>query len=432
MTFLKRRRDQRGSMAMLMPVIMVTSGLVLATLFAVESGQRSTRRAGDSANALQVADAGINAAVQFLPGVPASQASVGPTSASIGNGTYTYSATKVNNLLWNVDSVGVDHNGLTRRIKAQALGAPLFGRPLVVRNTGTFSSGAILDSFAGPTALCTKQGILAIIDPNAVIYGNSGNQANCQGTYLNNGWTSANDGCEIPSDESEMADPIPNFSNITGSGKCPASNTKRVTPKFPQGTVAAPKIWNVPCTDPSGMCSAPAPMGSSYVCTAATPLLAGKTYYYGTITLLDGCIVQNVVSSGPVRLFAHNFILGQDTGAQNNVINAPQAPCSPYGGQIPPTVATAYCAGWSAKLQINLIGAGEVRFKNKARFMWGVINAPQGSVFIETPQLEFWGASVSNSITSAAQFTWHFDESLVNELGNGFYSVENWREESQA
>lgn len=413
---------------MLMPVIVITTGLVLATVFAVESGQRSSRRAGDSASALQVADAAVNAAAQFLPTVPASLTAVGPISASVGNGTYTYSATKIDNLTWNVDALGVDKTGLKRRVLAQAVGTPIFGRPLLVRNTATFSSGAILDSFSGPSTseLCTKGGILSIVNPSALTFGNEGNQANCQGTFLNNGWTAAMDGCEIPSDEEEMALPIPNLADITGSAKCPASNTKRVTPKFPVGNVTAPKQWDFPANSPPAQ-------GDTYTCdaTATKALQGGKTYYYKSVLLLGGCVINNA-AAGPARLFAETFTFGTKTGAQNQVINAPQPPCAAFvlGGSIPGNT-TGYCANWASKLQINVIGAGTVTFKNKARYGWAVINAPSGSVVLETEQLEFWGASVSDSMTASAQFTWHFDDNLLKGLGNGFFNVKNWREEGQ-
>src|SRR6266545_3277513 len=57
---------ERGSVAMALIVIVVATVMVVALLVTKQIGLRSARRAGDSANALQLADAGINDAAKAI------------------------------------------------------------------------------------------------------------------------------------------------------------------------------------------------------------------------------------------------------------------------------------------------------------------------------------------------------------------------------
>jgi len=62
----------------------------------------------------------------------------------------------------------------------------------------------------------------------------------------------------------------------------------------------------------------------------------------------------------------------------------------------------------------------------------GVVYAPHSSVLNDThgtPQVEVWGAVVSNSAGSPPQFALHYDQSLGDLLTTGKYEIKNWREE---
>src|SRR6266540_2084051 len=81
---------ERGSVAMALIVIVVATVMVVALLVTTQIGLRSARRAGDSANALQLADAGINDAAKAIT------AHTGGFSggSSLGTaGSYAYCAT---------------------------------------------------------------------------------------------------------------------------------------------------------------------------------------------------------------------------------------------------------------------------------------------------------------------------------------------------
>lgn len=163
-------RDEQGSIAIMVMVALVVTGLVFAMLLTVEGGLRSSRRAGDSANALQVADAGVNDAIKAIPTVNQTQFS---RSGTLGNGSYSYTATQdaAQSSVWHVDVLGTDRTGVKRRVRAQATGQSLFSSPLYVNTSLSASAGAILDSFrsghslAGPSGNyqgggCTDRGIM--------------------------------------------------------------------------------------------------------------------------------------------------------------------------------------------------------------------------------------------------------------------------------
>lgn len=435
----RARRSEDGSIAMAVIVILVATSLVFAVIAVVERGLRSSRRAGDSANALQVADAGVNAAVQYIPTVPASTTSVGPVEATVGSGKFVYSATKVDNQTWNVTSLGTDRAGLQRRITAQAVAQPLFGRPIYIRATGELHAGTTLDSYTSDTARCTKQGVLAVDEPTLMRFtGSGGGNANCQ-KDLDPAWAYSIDGCEVPSDEADLGNPLPLYNNesppkpLTGPARCPDPPLyRRAAPKTTPQPVVKPKTWDFPATgvEPADRTFVCSPTVGSEPKTDYGMLQQGKTYYYSQVRLLDGCGLSSAPAGAkPVRIFSPNITLGVNSGgSSNNAVFAPKTPFCPANWNSA-SIVTGYCAKWAALLQLNLIGSGTVTFNNKMRYFWGVINAPSGSVVLNPSDLVAWGASVSNNLTSSAQFSWHFDESLRYEIGSGFFGVANWREE---
>src|SRR6266542_2349067 len=114
---------ERGSVAMALIVIVVATVMVVALLVTTQIGLRSARRAGDSANALQLADAGINDAAKAIT------AHTGGFSggSSLGTaGSYAYTATK-DGAVWRLDATGTDASGVKRRVLADAVDQALFG-----------------------------------------------------------------------------------------------------------------------------------------------------------------------------------------------------------------------------------------------------------------------------------------------------------------
>ena len=143
MILYRHRHDERGSIVIALMIIFVATGLIVGTTLLVYNSMKTTRRLGDSANALQLADAAINDAVKDIPTVVGSN--LGPVTKSLGTaGSYTYSGTLDNTTnIWHVDAWGTDKGGVRRHLKAEAVPQPLFGNALFVDSALSLPAGVV-------------------------------------------------------------------------------------------------------------------------------------------------------------------------------------------------------------------------------------------------------------------------------------------------
>ena len=381
--------DEQGSVALAMLVILVATALVMALLVVSEAGLRGSRRAGDSANALQLADAGINDAAKAIT-ANATTFTRGPVSLGSA-GSYSYTATK-DGAVWHLDSTGTDPTGVQRHVMADAVDQPIYGNAFFAL-TGADLKGTA-DSYTGTTDTCSTDPLTGfgsgVIGSNGPISFSS--LKNCHGQY-------AADGCKF-----------------YGQTSIPSGT---VCPPPPAASTTTQKFFPPPVTVPTGLTNE-----GAFTCPANGTIPSG-THLYSSITLNDGC---RVASSGAAATLytIGDVAVGTVSGSCKSVINAP-----------PPTVnctnfpATFYQSGWPARLQINVAGSGIVSFANHAIF-WGVIDAPNSLVSAAgggTPQVDVFGSVVASSALSAAQFAFHFDKSLLQQFSTGQYQVTNWREE---
>lgn len=459
-------RDERGSIPLFLGVMLVATALITATVVTVDADLKSSRRAGDSANALQVADAGVNDAIQEAPKVPRTQGSFTRTVNLGNNGTYTYTATRdpIRKDVWHIDSVGTDRSlpqQVKRRIKADAVPTSLFNSPIFVNNSLNLSSGISLDSFnngATASAMCTRKGVIATNDPAGMSFGSQGQGAgvtNClKRLNLDSTWDYAMDGCTSWGDGSQALPPI-------GTGKCPpAPYTFRTPPKkFSPAAVSAPPPATTDYSGATLICdpkATPSALGKTdpNAKHTVTSLQGGKTYYYTTsVTLLDGCRVTDpVLVNGAgvdidraVTIYSGSKVMIGNPVGQGGSINRPPNPALPAENSVAVCgAATAnsaqkdgtnlpayyYCPLWSGGLRIRVLTAandGEVEIRRSGTQFWGSIEVPSGKVTLSGSQIEVWGAAVSNTGTSAAQFTWHFDDALSN-ISAGQYAEATWYE----
>jgi Tfp pilus assembly protein PilX len=377
---------EEGSVVMAVLVGVVATLLIIALLATTEIGLRASRRSGDSANALQLADAGINDAAKAVT----AHTTDFTGNSSLGTaGSYTYSATKdpSNVLVWHLDATGTDATGARRRIKADAIDQPIFGNAFFALTSASIKGTA--DSYTDQDHTCNNPGS-GVIGSNGTI--------TFTGGYTNCGRNYPADGCIFYGQTT-----IPN--GATGAGACPPTNT----------TTTMQKFIPPPVTVPSGLTSE-----GAFTCSATVPIPSG-THLYTNLILSDGC---QVAGAGPAVLYATvSVTVGTLSGNCKSVINAPSGPCTS-----PPD--DWYRSGWPARLQIN-VANGDVLFANHANF-WGVINAPNSTVKTDgngTPQVEVFGSVVAGSVDTAAQFNFHYDKSLSQQLTTGQYQVTNWREE---
>lgn len=385
--------DQRGSVAVAMTVILVVSILVLALLATAEFGLRSSRRAGDSANALQLADAGINDAAKAI-----TAHTTGFTGGnSLGTaGSYTYSATK-DGTVWRLDSTGTDATGVRRRVRADATDQPTYGNAFFGLSSVTIKGTA--DSYTGPSNPCSSSPAYGVVGSNGTITftGGTGTK-NCRGS---SGWNYPADGCSFDGQTTIPAGAI-------GAGACPPA---------PDTFTTSQKFNPPPVVVPAGLTSE-----GAFTCPV-NGIIPSGTHLYTSATFNGGC---KVGATGSAVLYVTGPVsLGVDNGACKSVINAPTGTCSTT------FPSTWYEGGWTSKLQINVAGNGVVSFANHAVF-FGVINAPNSLVSASgggTPQVDVFGSVLANSIASAAQFAFHYDQALRQQFNTGQYQLSNWREE---
>lgn len=468
-----RHRDEQGSIAIFMIVVLVTTGLVMITAATVESGMRTSRRGGDSANALQVADAGVNDALTAIQ-------SAGGTSftrtGTVGNGSYSYTAVQdpSNPANWLIDVYGVDQTGVKRHVRAVAAGQPLFASPMYINTAFSASAGGQLDSYASGASLigpsgnytdggCTDKGIM-FFNPNANMQFQSGSGGG-QGTSVNNcnqlrfgsqKWNYAMDGCVVYGGVMTLT------SSAWGTGKCPDPNdslfpgrTKAISQTYDPPVIKAPQRRaevNSPtqtaCVDdPSNPDDCKPEPGDTFTCNGSNPLKAGWSYYYNTVTLSRDCRVD--VSSSPstagpewvvanaVTVYAKNVNVSPGT---KGLINPPPVATRPsICGSLTTTwtysdvnknPAWYYCPGWVRSLDIRLIDGTTpmVNVTGNGGKFWGTFAGPQATVSLNSPQMEFWGAMIAGRLDVFSQFSWHYDDTL-SQRTTGKYSVSNWREE---
>lgn len=469
-----RRRDESGSIAILMVIVLVTTGLVMITAATVESGNRTSRRNGDSANALQVADAGINDAISAIQDAGAAAFT---RTGTVGTGSYTYTATKdpTNDARWLIDVYGTDRTGVRRHLRAVAVGQPLFASPMYINTSFSASAGGQLDSYAsgasllGPTGNfsdggCTDKGIM-FFSPKATMQFQS-NTGGGGGTSVTNcnqlrfgaqDWNYAMDGCVVYGGVFTLP------SSAWGTGKCPSptdamfpNRTKAIEEVFNPPPVEAPKRRADVQSPPQEACTEDAAdpdkckpkRGTSFTCKGGgDSLKPGWTYYYETITLAAGCKIDMSnspltagpawVSQNPVTIYAVNVNVSPGT---KGVVNAPPVADRPSicGAStaawtyqdINKNPSWYYCSGWVRSLDIRLIDGTTPKVNvtgNNGRF-WGTFVGPQATVTLNSPQMEFWGAMIAGKLDVFAQFTWHYDDDLSKRT-TGKYTVSDWREE---
>lgn len=440
----RHARDERGNIIITLMVILVATGFIVGLTSLVYNQLNQTRRYGDAANSLQLADAAVNDAVKDV--AKAVGSSLGPTTKSLGNaGSYTYSATlDPSSNVWHVDAWGVDKSGVKRHVKAEAVPQSLFSNAFFVDSALSMPSGVSLDSFSNGQSLqntCTRQGFLGTNDPADLTFnaagGNGTAQQGCTDSVWNNGanlWPYPVDGCIAYHDSNSAAVWPPQYGT---SNHCPpAPNTAVADPKFPIPSLLPVGLGN-PVAQQSGQGNA-AQSWPKVPCDATHPIPGGAQYYVTQATLLPGCRVQ--ASSGPAIVYVQGAVnIGiQNGGASQNRspgMNAPDTSnpllCPTYSGSdFHGNPRNDYCPGWAGNLQIYMTDTdtSTINFGNSASF-WGVIMGQKAQV-ATAPQVEMWGAMRVAGLNGSSQLMMHYDQAL-GIITNGVYSIKDWREEPQ-
>jgi hypothetical protein len=430
-----RRPDEQGSIILVVLVAMIVTMLAVAILALTTDSLGFSRRSGDSANALQLADAGINDAVQTLPNqvgpVYNSGGCASPCAISLGGaGSYKYIATAdPNGNAWHITSWGTDAHGQQRKVRADATAESLFGNAFFVY-TGAALKQGIIDSFTDGSTLarmCTGHGTLSS-DAGGTWFGtNGGGNNNCESYTYGTSWPYSVDGCN----EYSSATPLPP-PPTSGSGQCPTTADTVQSPAFTPPQVVAP--------GGSSATAQPAVCDGNAAHSSLKAQANGLPYYWTSVTLRPPCQVDP--SNGPVVIYSAGPIDIGDANGNSASINSPlltDAQCSGtlYTSQkdMNGNPSTDYCPGWAANLRIYQLSglsgnAANITLRNHLQF-WGVIDGPSGCTQCGqsgSPHAEVWGAIITDGFNANAQINLHFDDSL-GRVGTGRYTAKNWREE---
>lgn len=427
---------------MAMIIGFIATALTAALLTTVFRDLRVSRRSGDSANALQAADAGINEAVKAArtaagsPGAcPEYDGSpVGEPvlpgftrTAAVGNASFSFCAAKdqdsAGRTVWHVNSLGTDASGVERRVKADAVAEPLFPNALEVFSTTSLGTGFTVDSYKDSAARCTKKGNLGINDPSVLSWPTSAGPRNCQDIPSVFSYPHPVDGCVAYSRDGTAvieADDI-------GAGKCPPATTTSASPELSVATRRPPVNPDFPTS------AAPGP---SYVCTAPV-LIPGKKYYFLSVTLGNGCGVDPASLAGramdkPVEIYTNSLTItgGSGAGFPHRVNQPPVGLTSTHCGPADSLAGRNYCPGWPGGLQVYVLSGGSVTFSGNHSFFWGLIHAPSATASWSgsNPSWEIFGAMVAQSVSGGVAAKWHYDEALGSILSGRFFP-KNWRAE---
>lgn len=457
-----RKRDEQGGVAIAMMIMLITTAVTAALLTAVSRDLKITRGAGDKANALQIADAGVNEAVKTVKNAAPSSAVTCPgfptlpgfsRTNTIANGTYTYCAAQdvdaFGKTVWHIDATGQDASGDRRRIRVDAFSEPLFPNAINVLAASSFSSGFSVDSYKDEVNRCTLKGKVGTNDPANFTFGNNGNSSeNCQ-NVPNGAYRHPPDGCVAYSRNGDVAIPA----SAIGDGQCPPTRTTKESPELFAAPTTVPDTYDFP--------SGGGGMGGTLVCqnpppaagpgeTVVSALAPGRTYFYATTKLLAGCKVDPALApvatpvvypamKNPTRIHTQTLVINGGNGSGLNPVNEPPNNATVCGSSHLASGANRlYCPGWAGVLQVEVITGGSgVTFSGNHTTFWGVVRAPNSVVnFVGGggSQYEVFGALVASSVNAGGgggggtQALWHFDESL-GSLTSGRYFAENWREE---
>lgn len=408
-------RGDGGNIIIAMMVLFVVTALVVALMDTTMSGLRTSRSSSGSANALQAADAGVNQAAKAITNPACGNPCSG--GSTLGNGSYSFTATQINDLDWRITSVGTDAlTGRKRKIVADAVAQSLFSNAFFAVAGATIKGTA--DSFTSPSNTCDNtsnaDGTIGSDGSIALTQSAGSSSYNCR-QYAAGGYSYAADGCTFYGTST-----VP--SSQVGPGQCPPAPASFATSQ----PFDPPPVQATGTSSGDFTCSSPGQIGSG--------LPSGSTYtaYYNNITLTNGCSVASGVTA--ILYALGNVTIGTATGDCNNFINPPPgATCqSTANASIPQWPTNWYTTGWTSQLEILVQGCASctVTFANHTVF-WGLIDAPNSAINATggKPQVTVFGAIVAHSANeTSAQFAFHYDQSLAGLDSTDQYAIKDWRE----
>jgi hypothetical protein len=367
-------------MLVALSAVLVTTGIIAATMALVLVGQENTRFDARYTSSVQGADAGVQDALFQVNSLPADSTSTSLSSSSpvvIDDVSYTWAATRAtsNSLVWSVTSTGTTTVGTkqtTRVVKADIGQTPLF-------NMAAFADSSI--NFNGNNA--------------AVSYPTPGfGQVGTNGTLTLRGNSTTVDSITLYD-----WDANPNSSRCSGAA-CSAP-TSTVGTRLDVGSAVGSVGFIQAQID---ACKAQGPLTSFVGSTIA----ARAEPYCFTSFFAD---TQNfvVTGTGTARIFVEggDVVLGNKNHSDVNY-DVPNNPSS-------------------IKLQVYTTGQ-TVSMYNQGQVSAAIYapNAACGGV-TSNAGTDYWGSMICKTIDNVGGWTFHYDTRL-SSIGDGIWRVRNYSE----
>jgi hypothetical protein len=382
---LGRKTDDQGSMLIALMGILIVTVAVTATMAMIYSVQRTTRHDNRFVDAGQGSDAGVQQAYFMVNSLPKTSTAtqVGPTTATIGGVTYTYTATRATakSLEWTVTSTASKTAGqtTTRTVTAKVAQTPLFTLAAFADSSMNFNGNNSAVSYpvtgqgnVGTNGTLNLQGNSTHVDGLTLYdWQNNPDLARCSGQ-----------GCPAQSSTSTINAPL-NTAQAAGSTG------------FIQAQIDA--------------CKQAGPL-TAFVGETIAAKADGSPYCFSSFWAKStNFTVTGAATDPPVRIFVDggDVVLGDSnhSDVNNDVSGSPS----------------------SIRLQIYTTGT-TVSMYNQSNLAAAVYapNASCGGVTSNAGS-DFYGSMICKVIDNVGGWTFHYDTRLAS-IGDGAYRISQYTE----
>ncbi|CAN5866502.1 MAG: hypothetical protein M3Q82_03120 [Actinomycetota bacterium] len=387
---LRQLHDDRGSLPLAMLAAIIVTSLVVVMVSATLTGTRATRFDRSYTTVIQAADAGIQEATHRI--VRGSLDPASPSGAgAIGDASYSWTATNVSPVEWEITSTGTMPDGTDRTVEATVKDEPRFFLAAFADRGLSFAGGNGADSY-GTSGWYTGNGIVAGNEDIRL----NGSSTTVDGVVLYN-W-----------------DAYPDLSRCvhTGGSGC---DDVRNTPEAiaPSARIGPPmqvgdQLDTAFIDEQLAACGTPL---NSWTASVNGGVL-GPPLTPEVFCVQDLIIDIETTVSAPVQI----YVAGNVSIKNQRSVNC-LAGCT-AGASAPD----------STDLQIYSSG-GDVELGNHAKIA-AAIYAPESNCKgnPSSAQAEVFGSLICGTITNQGGWQFHFDDELLSH-GKGQFAVQDWREE---
>ena len=431
--------SERGSIPLVLLVVIVLGAVTSVLVATVITGHESTRFDAAFTDAVQYADAGVQDAVVALNNTAALPAN---DTINLDGTDVIVDSTQINAQNWEVTSTATMPDGTARRVVAEVREVPLFGFALFARNGVGFNGANSADSYSSDTGVwCTGNGIVGtdgafnffglknspchptnkITVDQAVLYNCADDDAAaCRNTTVEGEIRCTHNGGEncLTSDENLSGVPEPD-----NDGRLVARpDSWKLTPEEELQRVMDE---NAVCEAAGWPDATPAGVGTSangdWVLDdgdVLTPRAAstGRDYYCVKSVLFKGdTSVTRGAGDEPVRMHVRDTITVEGSGT---TVNCDGCKSNQAYNETPDSGA------------LQIIGAQTQQvMMSDPQIMWSAAVYTPTATCEGPAGVDIYGSLICQLVDNVGNWNFHYDDVLNGIGGSGRYAVASYREE---